>query len=311
MILCLTPNSAVDRTALVPRLTFGDVLRPTAVLTLPGGKGNNVARAVVASGALAATTGFVGGHAGRWLVEALEAEGLNPRFVEVEGETRTTYVTVDASGRSTLVYEPGVPVTDADADGLIDLIRATLLPAATWSAICGSPPPGLRPERYRDFVDASHTADRPCAVDVGGEPLSCALLAGPDVVKVTRDEAASVLGGARDALAAAQALVSRGSGLAVVTDGPGGAAACDGRSAWRIEVPPIRAVDAVGSGDAFTAGLIVSLAAGRPVDEALAIAAATGTANAEVPGAGRFDPARQTELVDQIRVRRHRLAGAS
>jgi 1-phosphofructokinase family hexose kinase len=305
MILCVTPNPAVDRTARVSRLALGTVLRPLEILALPGGKGNNVARAADRLGALVTTTGFAGGHAGRWLVEALDAEGLNPRFVSVAGETRTTYVTVDTAGHSTLVYEPGSSVTKADVEALMAMLGTGLLSSASWVAICGSPPPGMRPDDYAALVEASHDAGRPCLVDVGGDALAAALTAHPEIVKVSRDEADSVVGvPAGDALSAARALVAQGAILAIVTDGARGAAATDGRSSWEVDVPRIRAVDAIGSGDAFTAGLIVAIDAGGSTDEALASAAAAGTANAEILGAGRLDSARQAELVGQVRVTR-------
>jgi len=310
MILCVTPSPAIDRTARVERLTLGAVLRPTEVLALPGGKGNNVARAADRLGALVTTTGFAGGHAGRWLVEALEAEGLNPRFVSVASETRTTYVTVDAGGRSVLVYEPGTPVTGQDVEALMTLLGTALLPSATWVAICGSPPPGMPPDGYAALVEASHAAGRRCLVDAGGPALAAALSARPDAVKVSRDEADSVTDArAVDAVSAARALVARGAVLAVVTDGSRGAAAADARSSWTVDVPRIRAVDAIGSGDAFTAGLLVALDGGGSNDDALASAAAAGTANAETLGAGRFDVARQAELVSQVRVRRRSRRG--
>jgi 1-phosphofructokinase family hexose kinase len=305
MIVCVTPNPAIDRTARVDRITLGTVLRPTEVVVLPGGKGVNVARAAHGLGALVTTTGFAGGHAGRWLVEALDSDGLNPSFVPVAGETRTTYVTLDSGGRSALVYEPGAPVSPDDVDALLTLLAAGLLATATWAAICGSPPLGMGPDRYRALVEASHAADRPCLVDVGGPSLEAALAAAPEIVKVSRDEASSALGSRSvDAASAARALVARGAGLAVVTDGPRGAAAADGRSTWEVDVPAIRVIDAIGSGDAFAAGLIVALDAGRSTDEALAFGAAAGIANAETIGAGRFDVGRQAALVDQVRVRR-------
>lgn len=305
MILCVTPSPAIDRTARVDRLTYGAVLRPTEVVVLPGGKGNNVARAADRLGALVTTTGFAAGHAGRWLVEALDTEGLNPRFVPVAGETRTTYVTVDASGRSVLVYEPGTPVTAVDLEALRDLVETDLLPTASWVAMCGAPPPGMGSDAYAALVDASHSAGRPCLVDVSGEALAAVLAARPDVVKVSREEADSVAGvRGVDALAAACALVARGAALAVVTDGPHGAAAADAWTTWQVQVPPIRAVDPIGSGDAFTAGFIVALDAGGTIAEALTNAAAAGTANAESVGAGRFDLARQVDLAGGIRVTR-------
>ena len=304
MILCITPNPAVDRTARVERLAIGPVLRPSEVVVLPGGKGINAARAADRLGALVTTTGFIGGHAGRWLVEALDAEGLNPRFIEVDGETRTTYVTVDAAGRSMLVYEPGAPVSAQDVAALLALLTTGLLATATWTAICGSPPAGMEPADHAALVDASHDAGRPCLVDVGGPALIDALASGPDVVKVSRDEAAILDPRATDAVACARALVARGAALAVVTDGPRGAAAADGRAAWEVVVPRIRAVDTIGSGDAFTAGLLVALEGGRSTDEALAFGAAAGTANAETIGAGRFDAARHAELVERVQIRR-------
>ncbi len=305
MILCITPNPAVDRTARVGRLAFGEVLRPSHVVVLPGGKGNNVARVVHALGGLVATTGFAGGHAGQWLIEQLEAEGLNPRFVTVAAETRTTSVTIDDAGRSLMLYEPGNPVGDADVERLLHSLATDSLPTASWVAICGSPPPGMGTQGYAAIVAACHAAGRPCLVDVGGDPLAAALGAQPDVVKVSRDEARSVTGErVGDAISAATALVTMGARLAIVTDGPHGAAAADRDSTWEIRVPRIRAVDPIGSGDAFTAGLLVAFEAGRSIDEALAAGAAAGTANAESLGAGRLDVARQAALLDDIHVTR-------
>jgi fructose-1-phosphate kinase PfkB-like protein len=46
-------------------------------------------------------------------------------------------------------------------------------------------------------------------------------------------------------------------------------------------------VDAVGSGDAMGAGLVVALARGQSLDRALRLGVACGAANALVAGAGR------------------------
>jgi sugar/nucleoside kinase (ribokinase family) len=59
----------------------------------------------------------------------------------------------------------------------------------------------------------------------------------------------------------------------------------------------------VGSGDAFLAGLIVGLERGRPWAEAMVLALASAAANAELPGAGKLDPARAEALAAQAEVR--------
>ncbi len=76
-LLCITPAPAIDRTAHVERIERDRVLRPLELVALPGGKGVNAARAAVRLGGRVITTGIAGGHAGRWIVEALAAEGLD------------------------------------------------------------------------------------------------------------------------------------------------------------------------------------------------------------------------------------------
>ena len=58
-----------------------------------------------------------------------------------------------------------------------------------------------------------------------------------------------------------------------------------GEEVARAEPPEVEAVDGTAAGDAFTACLVVSLAEGRPRDEALKRACAAGALAASRPGA--------------------------
>lgn len=312
MLLCVTPSPAIDRTARVPRLAFGEMLRPVEVVALAGGKGVNCARAARHLGALVVCTGLAGGHAGRWLVEELEREGLSPRFVEVGPETRTTYVAVDDRGRSVMIYEPAAALGADDLARLESLLREELLPISDQVAICGSLPPGLAADAGARLVRVAREASVTVLVDTGGEALRSALSAGPDIVKISGEEALGAgygVGGspAAGTSASARALVAAGAALAVVTDGPRGAAAATATAAWSVEAPRIRATNAVGSGDAFNAGLLTALASGAGVEAALARGTAAGAANAEGLAAGKLDAARVDELEVGVRIRR--LAG--
>jgi 1-phosphofructokinase family hexose kinase len=321
VILCVTPNPAIDRTARVDRIRSDTVLRPTELVVLPGGKGVNLARAASRLGSIVTTTGIVAGHAGRWLVEALAAEGLNPRFAEAAepgAETRTTYTIVDDAGRSILVYEPSSPMGAADAGRLVDLIRSELLASTRAVALAGSLPVGLPVTLVGDIIRAAREAGRRCLVDTSGAALRAALQAGPDVVKVALDEAHAALAGrgtesrpgsgggdGPPSLVAARALVATGAASAIVTDGPRTVGAVDRDGAWVVEPPRVRAVSPTGSGDAVAAGFLVGLDAGRPFAEAVAHGVAAGAANALGLGAGRFDPADVERLLRSIRVRAH------
>ena len=112
MILCVNPNPAIDKTVVVPRFRLDAIHRPASVLALPGGKGCNVARALVTLGESAMVTGWVGGHAGRFIEEGLAAEGIGAAFVHTEAESRTCLSILDseagASPKSTSVAHPSL-----------------------------------------------------------------------------------------------------------------------------------------------------------------------------------------------------------
>lgn len=80
----------------------------------------------------------------------------------------------------------------------------------------------------------------------------------------------------------------------------------DGQAVWRVRSPGIEAVSAVGSGDAFAAGLAIGLRRGDPLPDACRLAAACGAANALTPLAGHLRTEDVTQLsadviVEQIR----------
>lgn len=325
MLLAVTPNAAIDRTAVVDALRFDTVLRPVDLLALPGGKGINVARVAHRLGAAVATTGFAGGHAGRWLVEQLETEGLQPRFVEIAAETRTTYTTTDTE-RSVIVSEHGPAITAAEADRLLDLVDDTMAggdrpdsgaadrPAALGRlivALCGSMPRGAIDGLAARLVARCRSRGATSIVDTTGATLREAVGARPDVVKVNASEAAEAGYGTNDtnnphwqdaAGELAAALRAAGARTAIVTAGARGAVCVADAGAWAVQPPEVDVVSAVGSGDAFTAGIAVGIERGRPLPEGLAIAAAAGAANAARAGAGLLDPDLCMRLLTGVRV---------
>jgi 1-phosphofructokinase family hexose kinase len=303
-LLCITPAPAIDRTAHVERIVYGEVLRPVESVALAGGKGVNAARAAASLGRRVVTTGIAGGHAGRWIVEELAAEGLEPHFASARAESRTTYVVVDDEGASVIVYERAAPVTEDEFEGFLRLLTDELLPRCGRAIVAGSLPGGISPESHGSIVEACRRAARPLLVDATGAGLVAALAARPDVVKIGRIEAveAGVVGAEASSLQAAVGLVERGAQLGVVTDGAREVVAADASSAWRVTVPTIEVVNPVGSGDAFNAGFSLALLDGEPLEVALARGVAAGSANALELSAGRPDPAVARRLERDIRV---------
>ena len=307
-LLCIAPSPAIDRTARVERITPGVVLRPFDVVALPGGKGVNAARAAARLGGRVITTGIAGGHAGRWMVEALESEGLAPRFATARAESRTTYVTVDRTGASILVYEPPGLATEAEFGAFLHLLEVDLLPASGRAIVAGSLPGGIGPESYGLIVEACRAAGRPLLVDASGSWLRGALAAGPDIVKVGRVEVAEagLIEDDASTRSAAETLVGHGARLAVVTDGRAPVVACDADWVWVAEVPQVRAVNAVGSGDAMNAGLSLAFEGGDDVETALVRGVAAAVANALALAAGMLDASVARDLEPRVRVTHER-----
>ena len=81
-------------------------------------------------------------------------------------------------------------------------------------------------------------------------------------------------------------LVNRGAQWAVITMGKMGAVASDGKTFWKIPAIEVKAISAIGSGDAFSAGLAAAIVAGKDIPEACGLGSACAAANTLVAGAG-------------------------
>ena len=310
MIVCLAANPSIDRLFEIERLVKGDIHRPLGFVQTAGGKGLNVARAARALGADVTAVTILRGHAGKWLEEQLAAEDVAGSFVWTHGENRSSLSVADReTGGLTEFYEHG-SIVPSSAWAELMHAAASLFDRATWLTISGSLPRGVPDEGYRDLVLEARDAGVRVAVDCDGQRLRLALDAHPDVVKVNTTEARELLGvpTARheEALAAARKLrqLAGGDGHAgVVTRGAEGVVLAAPDGTLYEGVLYVRARYPVGSGDAFLAGLSTGRDRGDDWDAALCLALGAATANAEIPGGGRLDPARARELAGQAQVR--------
>jgi 1-phosphofructokinase family hexose kinase len=308
-LLCVALSPSVDVTYVVDRLAPGRIHRPDAVARVAGGKGFNVARAARVLGTAVAATGIVGGHAGRWLGDALRADGVPAELVAGRAETRTCVSIMDTeTGRLSEVYEQATPVDATEWAALVGVVAAH---RGRWVTLSGSLPAGAPEGAAVGLARAARDRGALVALDTHGAALAGALDAA-DAVKVNAAEAAALLGrapaGPRELAAA---LLGRAGTpwLAVVTAGADGAAAAlrtpDGIRVLHAAAPPAAAAFPVGSGDSFLAGLVTGLLADRSpagVAAALRLAVATGTANAAGPGAAVFARSAVAELVGSVRL---------
>ena len=310
-MLIAGPNLTTDRTLELEELRPGEVLRFTSAKVTPGGKGVNVARVARVLGAPALLVSLAPGRTGHAVVELVRDEGLAVRSVPVRGEVRAAIVVLEASGRVTVMNEPG-PSVDAAGWGAYEQAIEESLEGQRLLVCSGSVPPGAPPDAYAGLVRIARSRSVPALVDAAGTALREALSARPDYVTPNLAEAEGALFGPRPeadlpadeargrALAAAARLADLGVALPIVTAGAAGLAfSLDGQGAW-IDAPAVSVRNPVGAGDSFVGGFAAALERSEPAAAAVVAGIATAAASVETQLAGGIDPARARALAEAI-----------
>lgn len=241
-----------------------------------GGGAANAGCALLAAGHKVQVASIVANDADGAQARALaEAAGLDLAFVRTRpGSSAKTLLIIEPSGERTIIgldvvlpttppaLDPPPEATAAAPDGIF--IRSAFAGAADWA------------RRSRGPVILHWPAP-----GYDGEA---------NVVVASADDLAESSPEDPFATAAATRLGERLRWI-VVTHGSAGAVA-HARDGARIaaEVPPIAPRDTTGAGDVFAAGLLDALAAGAPMDHALAHACAWGAIAATLDGSAPIDP---------------------
>ena len=306
MILCLNLNAAIDKTIVVPSFEIDKIHRPDSVLSLPGGKGCNVARALKTLGEAPVVTGWVGGFAGQFIETELHREGIQTDFIHTDSESRTCTSILDREkGTITEIYEVGEAVPPEKIEELRSHIRAILgnFKAMTLS---GSLPAGVAPDFYASIIETAREAGILTFLDTSGDALRIGLEAGPSFVKPNETEARALLGlktnEALDFARAADELAQEYQTNVLLSLGARGAIAARSGETFVIQNPSVDAKSAVGSGDCMLAGLTYGILHGLSFEEAITCSVAAGTANALTLGAGRFKIEDFERLRDQVEI---------
>jgi 1-phosphofructokinase len=291
MIITLTLNPSLDRTVELEELVRGRMLRATSSHVDPGGKGVNVTRALLANGVASRAVLPCGGEEGQHLVRLLQAEGVDPICVWIDGHTRSNLTLAEPDGTVTKVNEPGPALSPADLERVLDeMLVAAVEPTnaaggTDWVVICGSTPPGVTVEAVTQLCEGLVAAGVRLAVDTSGPALRGAATAGAALVKPNREELSEVVGrelaSIGDVVDAARELRSWGAGAVLASLGADGAVLVDEDGVSIGSAPVDRPRSAVGAGDALLAGF---LAAGAKGGVALAEALAWGAAAVSLPG---------------------------
>lgn len=307
MILCIGMTPAAQRVMIFRHLHLDAVNRASQTVEGPAGKFVNVTKVLRELGEDVVGVGFFGGDRGAEIRADLEARGICLEAIMVEARTRQCVTVIDE--KTATITELVEESRAVKAEACEELMAAIRKHAGECRAMMmsGTLTPGAPVDFYRKCVEMAHSRSVLAVVDAQGAPLVEALKAKPGLVKPNRHELEATLGRKlpeeADLVGGMRELHERGAESVVVTAGKHGALAFDGRRVWRIEAPQVRAVNPIGSGDAFTAALASRLVRGDDLGEACRWGAATGAANALTLMAGEVHRADIERLIKEVVVR--------
>src|SRR5690625_55450 len=291
MILCLTPNPALDVTYTFDPLRPGESHRVPAPVSRAGGKGVNVARVCHAQGYPTRALITSGGATGEIFDAELRRSGIPHQAIAVAGATRQSIALVTDGGRATVLNEFGAELTSAEREEVIAAF-ARDADSASVAAISGSLPPKAPEGFLTELIGAA--GDAPTIVDTSGPGLLEAARAGADVLKpndielreATGEE--SITGGVR-------VLLDLGARIVFVSLGERGLLAASKTATLHARLPRVLQGNPTGAGGAVVAGLATAIHEAGGVEQldlqrALRRAVGWSAAAVLMPQAGEISP---------------------
>jgi 1-phosphofructokinase/tagatose 6-phosphate kinase len=312
LIVTVTMNTALDRILTVPNFQRGHRHRASEKLTLAGGKGVIVARALKRLGVPVVATGLVGGRNGRRILEELNEEAVLNDLVRIEDESRTSTAVIDpTSGEYTEIIEWGPLVHPEELEILREKIDY-LSRGAEMVVFAGSLPRGVDESFYAEMIRDLGRHGVSTVLDTEGEPLRLGVEAEPELATPNQLEAESLVGqefsDEDDFSLALDTITEMGARNVLVKHDRGVFAHLRrekerGRPLrFRVEAPAVEIVSPVGAGSVLLAGFIAARLEKLPPDEALRRAVAAGTASTLVVGSGQFEVREAGRLVHDVSV---------
>lgn len=263
MIITVSMNPAIDKTADVPDFILGGVNKLRNCIIDAGGKGVNVSKTLRVLNKPNMACGFVGGATGEAIKTSLQRQMIMSDFVTVEGETRCN-LKVNTVFGMTEMDEPGPKISQAELNQLIAKLQHHAKPG-TLFVLSGSVPEGVPDDIYMQLTEMLHKSGCKVFLDAGGELLKKGIEAHPDYMKPNFKEIKELYGfdgdfATKDEMIAwvkekANDLYSKGAKFVAISLGGDGAIFTDGVETIHVPAKNIDVISPVGAGDAMTAAI--------------------------------------------------------
>ncbi|TLD40353.1 MAG: Tagatose-6-phosphate kinase [Candidatus Jettenia ecosi] len=288
-IITLTMNPTIDTSCNVDHVIAEKKLRGKSPRHEPGGGGINVSRTIKKLGGESTALYTSGGPIGQMLQILLNQEHINHQPIEIEGMTRENFIVLEESTQRQFRFGmPGPTLHDREWQQCLDSI-SRITPSPEYIVASGSLPPGVPDDFYAQVAQRAKKPGSRICIDTSGEALRLAAGAHVYLLKPNMSELQYLAGekikNESHVKEVAKKIIERGkSEVVVISLGAAGAflVSKDGYESIRAPVVPIESK--VGAGDSMVAGIVVSLAKGSSLQDAVRFGIAAGSAAVMTPG---------------------------
>jgi 1-phosphofructokinase family hexose kinase len=175
----------------------------------------------------------------------------------------------------------------------------------TW-VFSGSVPLGFTDDIYYKCIDICKVKGFTSVLDTRGRPLQLGIRARPDMVKPNLTELEEFCGeeirGIHHIALKGKRLIDQGIRYVFISLGSDGMIAIHENDCLLCSIPPVKALDTVGCGDAMVAGLTVAHQKKFSFSEMCRLAVACGASNALHFGAGAIERDEVWQLMEDVQI---------
>ena len=260
MILTVTMNPSVDISYPLEKFNLDTVNRVAKAIKTPGGKGLNVTRVLKQLDDKVTATGLIGGALGIDIQKKLTEMGIENKFFEISGETRNC-IAILHEGNQTEILENGPIISQSESEKFLEYFEK-LVQEVQIISISGSLPNGLEDDYYSKMIEICEKYKKSVVLDCSGKALLEVLKNKykPKVIKPNTEELSQLIG--KDVSKNPDELkkvlkdkLFEKIEWIIVSLGADGAFAKHNDKFYKVNVPNIKVVNPVGSGDSTVAGI--------------------------------------------------------
>jgi len=288
MVLTVTINPLLERRYEYQNVSIHHQNRNGVVTLQAGGKGINVSRQLNELNLQNIALTFLGGPNGKAFRNSLNAEEISFSFISTKSETRDCAVIINSLESSVSSFFGEDPEISKDEVDEFLLKLEKMIANSTIVVFSGSSPCKQAGSIFPAGIKMANNYGKISVCDTYGNHLNNCIDASPTVIHNNISETESSLRISlkteKEKLEYLNFLYSKGVKQVFLTNGENLFHSSNFDFHYKVAVPKIVAVDATGSGDAFTSGIVYGWHHQITFMEQLIFATSLGAANA-----GMFD----------------------